>query len=155
VQQIVKEYAVTFHTTSSAAQAVGMPTSTLIALERAGKVGPFRRDAAGRRLITEGDLEAIRNHLARRAAAVSIAAPNAREALMLAVERIEELFETREIRPGELMHIVRGGGSEVGLSRALLPLLCGTHLGRLILDHGRELISRYPHHVPSDEPPPA
>ena len=50
-------------TTSSAAQKLGIPAPTLIGLERRGVVGPFQRDAAGRRLITEKDLKALRAYL--------------------------------------------------------------------------------------------
>jgi DNA-binding transcriptional MerR regulator len=49
--------AATLERTGSAARAVEIPVSTRIALERRGVVGPFQRDAAGRRLISEEDLK--------------------------------------------------------------------------------------------------
>lgn len=50
-------------TTSSAARKLGIPTNTLIGLERRGVVGPFQRDAAGRRLLSEADISAVRKYL--------------------------------------------------------------------------------------------
>jgi DNA-binding transcriptional MerR regulator len=51
-----------FHTTSSAARELGIPSHTLLGWIRRGDVGPFERDAAGRRLLTEQDLEALRQY---------------------------------------------------------------------------------------------
>lgn len=54
-------------TTSSAARKLGIPQTTLLGLERRGVVGPFQRDAAGRRLISESDLNDVRAYLESRA----------------------------------------------------------------------------------------
>lgn len=53
-------------TSSSAARKLGIPSATLLDLERRGIVGPFLRDAAGRRLIFERDLAKARKYLAQR-----------------------------------------------------------------------------------------
>jgi DNA-binding transcriptional MerR regulator len=52
-----------FDTLSTAAQKLNMPPATLRSLEERGVVGPFQRDAVGRRLITEADLAAVRRYL--------------------------------------------------------------------------------------------
>lgn len=54
------------HTTSTAARAVPIAVGTLIGLEKRGVIGPFARDAAGRRLLTEADVAAIREYLRAR-----------------------------------------------------------------------------------------
>lgn len=56
----------TFDTTSSAAQKLSIPPGTLVAWERAGRVGPFQRDAAGRRLLIAADIEQIRKYMKHR-----------------------------------------------------------------------------------------
>lgn len=55
-----------FESTSSAARKLGIPSSTLLGLERRGVVGPFQRDAAGRRLISDEDLDAVRTYIEQR-----------------------------------------------------------------------------------------
>ena len=50
-------------TSSSAARKLGIPLSTLIGLEKRSIVGPFQRDAAGRRLISAADLDKVRAYL--------------------------------------------------------------------------------------------
>ena len=54
-------------TPTSASIKLGIPKNTLVDLERRGVVGPFMRDAANRRLLTEDDLAAVRTYLERRA----------------------------------------------------------------------------------------
>ncbi len=67
----------------------------------------------------------------------------AEQALQNAIDAIDSLFETREIRPGEVIHEALVGGHPAGVARIFLPMLSGTHLGRLIRNHGREFIHDY------------
>lgn len=53
-------------TTTSASVKLNIPPGTLIGLERRGVVGPFQRDAAGRRLLNEEDLDQVRAYLVSR-----------------------------------------------------------------------------------------
>lgn len=64
-------------------------------------------------------------------------------ALQGAIDAVDSLFISREIRPGEYMHFTADGMHERAIADALLPRLSATHLGRLIREHGRELIRAY------------
>lgn len=54
---------------SSASRELGIPQSTLLSLEARGAVTAFRRDDAGRRLITQENLREVREYLERKKAA--------------------------------------------------------------------------------------
>jgi DNA-binding transcriptional MerR regulator len=59
----------TYYSSSGAAQLLGIPKTSLVALESRGAIPRFERDSANRRLITLEQIEAIREYLqARRAA---------------------------------------------------------------------------------------
>ena len=54
------------HTTSSASIELGIPVTTLLAWEARGAVGPWERDRAGRRVLTEEDLTQVRAYAQER-----------------------------------------------------------------------------------------
>lgn len=66
-----------FETSSSAARKRGIANSTLLGLERRGVVGPFQRDASGRRLLSQADIDSVRVYLERRDAAKRLLSPAA------------------------------------------------------------------------------
>lgn len=58
------------------------------------------------------------------------------------IDAVDSLFAVRETHSGNV-HIPLILGHESAIAKALLPRLSGTHLGRLIRNYGRELISEY------------
>ena len=54
------------HTTSSASIELGIPVSTLLSLEARGACGPWQRDTANRRLLSDDDIADVRRYLVAR-----------------------------------------------------------------------------------------
>ena len=54
------------HTTGTASVALGVSQSTLISIESRGAVGPWYRDASGRRLLAPDDVAEVKRYLAQR-----------------------------------------------------------------------------------------
>ena len=48
------------HTLTRAAQILDMPPSTLLSWEQRGLVGPFQRNSAGHRQLTDADIAEVR-----------------------------------------------------------------------------------------------